>query len=209
MGQGAAGGAGVVRAMKPYRNLLYSAVCFALCLLLLPLLTNCTMLSNPMPDVELSTFEGCPDVDCVIDRLDALPDEQKTCRQPGWMEGYRAAKLRTLIDMGRLEIVRWPDLLQIPAFFGYWPYGATTFTPGKYGDLHHATVYYTDDPAWHILAHELMHVAGPCVESGVGFVSYPYVGGYTDTQKEIMKTEGVERWIDTTYYKNEDPFWHD
>lgn len=122
--------------------------------------------------------------------------------------------LRWLVDNGRLEIVEWGTGRALLAVVGYHPYGYTRIWPGKYGDFYKARVHYTKDPGWHILAHELMHVAGPCADSGAygavmmntfsaGFM------GYTKGQKEIMDREGVERWIDTTYYKNEDPFWHD
>lgn len=197
--------------MRDINHLIIAGVCFALCAALVLLLTGCAEVSFPMPRADLSSYQHCQDPDCVIDAIDALPAWQKECERPKFMEGYRSPSLRWMADNGRLELVEWGQGRSTLAALGYHPYGRAWIVPGKYGDIYRAEVYYTRDPGWHVLAHELMHVSGPCLDSGTyGAILNPLYGvDYTKGQKEIMKAEGVERWIDTTYYQNEDPFWHD
>lgn len=166
----------------------------------------------PMPKADLSAFEYCADVDCVVDATDNIPEDQRECVRPKWMEGYRMPSLRWLIDNGRLTIDTIPDWKKVPLILFAGRQGETLLSWGHYGDFHSAKVSYMTGGDWQlVLAHELMHVAGPCLDSWwpqyIVQANLPGMG-YTKKQKAIMKTEGVSRWTDTKFYKREDSFWH-
>lgn len=168
-------------------------------------LAGCTA-QAPMPRLDTRSYADCKSVDCVVDTIDSLPAEQKQCDRPPWMDGYEMRPLRWLIDNGRLEIVEWNKYaVAIPAFIGVWPYGAAIVRRGKYGDFHSATVYYSEDPGWHVLAHELMHVACPCSDRGLfaALLGWSFWNEHTPEQKAIMESECVSRWTDTSFYKAE------
>jgi hypothetical protein len=168
-------------------------------IVLLLLLSGCTM-GLPMQNFDEALYKDCQSVECVMDAIDQAPESMKECKEPLWMEGYKMWPLRDLYAEGHLELVEWHPLVSIPAALGFWPHGAVRIYKGTYGDLYKAIVYYTKDPENHVLAHELMHVAGPCPDVG------PFgLGGsfwdYAKEQKKIMEEEGVSSWTQTKYYR--------
>ena len=172
--------------------------------------TSCATPTMPMPDADLSIYEDCQDVDCVVDAIDAIPADQRDCERPLWMEGYRMPPLRWLLEHGRMTITRWSDWRKVQIIMFGGAMGRAVLHKGRYGDFAGADVYYLEGENWHTLAHELMHVAGPCLDSWwPQLVIQRPRSGYTKAQQEIMDADGVSRWVDTSYYQNEDPFWHD
>lgn len=164
----------------------------------------------PMPDADISVVAECETVDCVVDYVDTITEDQRLCYEPKWMDGYRMPSLRWLLDNGRLNIKTIPDWKKIQLILLFGKQGNAIISPGVYGDFHSATVEYMTGGNWQtVLAHELMHVAGPCADSWwlqrlfqKGFLDY------TNKQREIMLEEVVDSWTDTSFYQNEDPAWH-
>lgn len=165
-------------------------------------LCSCANPFMPMNNANPDLWKDCKDEDCVIDAIDSLPEDQRECINPLWMEGYKMQSLRWLKEHNRLKIERWSDWkkLQLLIIGGY--AGESKIKHGEFGDFHSAEVRYVSDDYWNNLAHELMHVAGPCSEIDPiqRFLLQGEFADYTEIQKQIMKLEGKNSWIETDFY---------
>ena len=168
--------------------------------LVLLVLSGCTMM-QPRENLPNNLADHCKDFKCVVDAVDSISNDPK---YPGnrfeIMEGYQDTKLAPMLEDGRLTIEYMNPVLNatllilgpMPAYTKLWF--------GKYGEMWKCEVNLTPWPTWDLLVHELTHCQGYGDRGPLNI--FAGVGKYTQYQKEIMKSEGVERWVDTEFYKN-------
>lgn len=178
-------------------------------------LGGCTAFSPPRDLESMAPFDHCESVDCVIDVYDDVitGTVSESGRRWGWMEGYKDTPLRVMYDSGALVVESYSGWwLPVQLSLGMYVGGYTTTQSGEYGDIASCSAHYMDTVGWkYILVHELMHCQG-YMESNQYDPSAWLINaqdGYTKSQRQVMAAEGVSRWIDTAFYKNEDATWHD
>lgn len=152
----------------------------------------------------------CETEDCVIAEKDKIMldnPHQWDGERFRFMEGYKPQSLAKMKEEGRLVINKW-NPFQTAIFTAIGPaFGAATFHPTIYGDIHDCTVWYSPLPGWQwYLSHELSHCLG-YDENGIFYDGI--FNDYTQAQKAIMKEEGVSRWIDTRFYREEMSRWYE
>lgn len=174
-------------------------------------LSGCTAMTLPRPissDNAVDINEcGKKDIRCISEILDRERfDHYDPDKMHKSLEGYEPPSLVELYDNNRIFVNNWQTdderkefylhshVLLIGGMSESWfePHGDITFCFIKYNE----TVVFSKL----FLVHELLHCAG-------------YIGGmwehhqysdYQPEQKRIMKEEGVDRWVDTEFYKNHD-----
>lgn len=159
------------------------------------LLSGCTMM-QPRENV-WNLADHCETRECVVDAVDTIRGDQG---YPGdrfrIMEGYKDTKLRPMLDDGRLDIDYINPLLIIAGpVLGY-----ASIVPGRYGEVWKCSVRVAPWHDWSLLVHELTHCQG---YTDRGFLNpLWFMDDYASGQKKIMAKEGVDRWVDTEFYKN-------
>ena len=133
----------------------------------------------------------CENVDCVIDLMDTLPQGPDDERFR-FMEGFPDPKLRTMKDSGKLTV----EPIN-PLFLTLMVYGYANFESHPYGGMDTCDARYLPGFNWTLLKHELAH----CQVYADKGIPIMYIG-YSDPQKAIMEKEGVSKWTDTQFHKN-------
>lgn len=161
-------------------------------------LSSCTVL-DPMHTQLSAEFDLESMTEMEV--LHLVNNEPGYCNRFDFMEGYVQPDLVELYKAGRLTMHQMNPLWVASGLFGW-----ADPRPGMYGDIHSCEAHYTNKAA---LAHELQHCMG-CTDRPDLFdpMMYAYRQTYTPEQMEIMMQEKVTRWIDTSYYKNEDATYH-
>lgn len=114
-----------------------------------------------------------------------------------YMDGYQPASLIELYTRGRLKIHSLPPMALTIM------YGCAIPKQGKHGDIHSVDIYipgYLPIVSKYFLIHEMLHAQGWAH-------SYQLLD-YSDEQKEIMEKEGIKKWTETSFYKNEIDTYH-
>jgi hypothetical protein len=183
-------------------------------LVLLVLCSGCTAFTPPINNGSEVWNSDCETIDCLLEKYDEIITNipTSTGRRWDWMEGYKDTPLVKLKEMGLLtieEINPWWLVPQIAT--GTFLLGYASVKSGTNGDIRTCEVHYLPIPGWkYILTHELMHCQGYMEGGyGLGALIVNLQDGYTTNQKTIMKKENVDKWLDTSVYKNEDDTWHD
>lgn len=141
--------------------------------------------------IPYSLGSSCDTVDCVVQEMDHLTTEGNRFKI---MEGYEDTNLYKMLQDSRLTIETINPFFPVFGIYGY-----ITFQPGKYGEIYKCAIKYTPGFNWLFLKHELAHCQG---YSEVGYLNLSwFLDDYTHNQKEILKLEGKDKWIDTEFYK--------
>lgn len=158
------------------------------------LLTACTTPNVRDTSLVDNDIKKCETVDCVISEMDKLPQGLQEDRFP-FMEGYPDSRLAEMKSKNQLDVE-----IMNPIFLTLGTYGYSFIYPYKYGGMGKCEVRYLPGFNWLSLKHELSHCQG-YVDKGIPMMTM----GYTEDQMKIMEKEHVNRWIDTTVYKNSIP----
>lgn len=172
------------------------------------ILCSCTAIAPPIPTPG-SVGEGCKNVDCVIDQVDAhikSTDGQYHNRRMQWMDGYDEVSIKELKQMKRLEINEINPLMFGTIAVGTSAIGVPILLPGfakvyagDYGDIYRCEVYYLPSSGYHWLVHELQHCAG--YKDSTPDPITVFFDDYMPGQKYCMEVEGVDTWEETSIHR--------
>jgi hypothetical protein len=173
--------------------------------------SGCTIFNNPN-SIDGIGVMSCETEECVIEKIDSINHELGNGERFKFMEGYPVQSLAKMKEEGRLKITEWNGFvwtgLTVAAMGWVILPGMAYFNPGAYGDMHDCHAYYAGIPGWqYYLEHELWHCLG---YKETGFLPWQgLIDQYTPAQLAIMEDEGVSRWIDTRFYREQIPRYYD
>jgi hypothetical protein len=189
-------------------------------LLMICFCSSCTILSMPRENTPWGIADNCKDFDCVVNKYDEYVTSNKSLggRLFRFREGYKDTPIRHMINLGVLTIEEQPTWARVLiTATGTTIFAAASVKRGENGDIAGCKVYYEPISlyiSYDWIIHEFQHCQG-YIESGLSITGM-FIGDFTDGQKNILKEEFGDKWeemgyhwVDTKFYKNEDPTWHD